>query len=67
VVEFNARFGDPETQVVLARLRNPLGALLYAAATGTLDLAEPLHWTEDVAVTVVVAAANYRGHPAYRR
>jgi phosphoribosylamine--glycine ligase len=63
VVEFNARFGDPETQVVLARLRNPLGALLYAAATGTLELTEPLHWTEDVAVTVVVAAANYPGTP----
>ncbi|HEY3603167.1 MAG TPA: phosphoribosylamine--glycine ligase, partial [Sporichthyaceae bacterium] len=63
VVEFNARFGDPETQVVLARLRNPLGTLLHAAATGTLDLAEPLRWTEDVAVTVVVAAANYPGTP----
>jgi phosphoribosylamine--glycine ligase len=63
VVEFNARFGDPETQVVLARLRNPLGTLLHAAATGALELAEPLRWTEDVAVTVVVAAANYPGTP----
>jgi phosphoribosylamine--glycine ligase len=63
VVEFNARFGDPETQVVLARLVTPLGALLYAAATGTLDACEPLRWTDDVAVTVVLAAANYPGTP----
>jgi phosphoribosylamine--glycine ligase len=63
VVEFNARFGDPETQVVLARLITPLGALLHAAATGTLDGCEPLRWTEDVAVTVVLAAANYPGTP----
>jgi phosphoribosylamine--glycine ligase len=63
VVEFNARFGDPETQVVLARLITPLGALLHAAATGTLDACEPLRWTEDVAVTVVLAAANYPGTP----
>jgi phosphoribosylamine--glycine ligase len=63
VVEFNARFGDPETQVVLARLRNPLGALLYAAATGGLDLVEPLRWHDGAAVTVVVAAPNYPGAP----
>jgi phosphoribosylamine--glycine ligase len=63
VVEFNARFGDPETQVVLARLITPLGALLHAAATGTLDGAEPLRWTNDVAVTVVLAAANYPATP----
>jgi phosphoribosylamine---glycine ligase len=63
VVEFNARFGDPETQVVLARLRNPLGALLYAAATGALERAEPLRWTDGAAVTVVVAAPNYPGPP----
>ncbi len=63
VVEFNARFGDPETQVVLARLRNPLGALLHAAATGTLDETEPLTWHDDVAVTVVVAAERYPSTP----
>ena len=63
VVEFNARFGDPETQVVLARLRTPLGALLHAAATGTLDRVEPLRWTDGAAVTVVVAAPNYPGPP----
>jgi len=63
VVEFNARFGDPETQVVLALLRNPLGALLEAAAIGRLDKAEPLTWREGSAVTVVVAAHNYPGTP----
>ncbi|MGQ0846029.1 MAG: phosphoribosylamine--glycine ligase [Sporichthyaceae bacterium] len=63
VVEFNARFGDPETQVVLARLRNPLGALLHAAATGTLEDTEPLRWRDDVAVTVVVAAERYPSTP----
>jgi phosphoribosylamine--glycine ligase len=63
VVEFNARFGDPETQVVLALLRNPLGSLLLAAATGELEKAEPLGWREGSAVTVVVAAPNYPGTP----
>ncbi|WP_092867514.1 phosphoribosylamine--glycine ligase [Quadrisphaera sp. DSM 44207] len=61
VVEFNARFGDPETQVVLARLRTPLGGLLHAAATGVLDDVPPLRWSRDAAVTVVVAAAGYPG------
>jgi phosphoribosylamine--glycine ligase len=63
VIEFNARFGDPETQVVLARLRSPLSALLRAAALGRLDLLEPLRWSGDAAVTVVVAAANYPDPP----
>lgn len=63
VVEFNARFGDPETQVVLERLRTPLGGLLYAAATGTLaDLGE-LTWHDRAAVTVVLAANGYPGAP----
>jgi phosphoribosylamine--glycine ligase len=61
VVEFNARFGDPETQVVLARLRTPLGGLLHAAATGRLHEIGPLEWSDDAAVTVVVAAAGYPG------
>jgi phosphoribosylamine--glycine ligase len=64
VVEFNARFGDPETQVVLARLRTPLGRLLYAAATGTLGAHPALEWSADAAVTVVVAASGYPGTPA---
>jgi phosphoribosylamine--glycine ligase len=63
VVEFNARFGDPETQVVLARLRNPLSDLLYAAALGKLAGYEPLRWTSGAAVCVVVAAANYPSTP----
>jgi len=63
VVEFNARFGDPETQVVLARLRSPLGTLLMAAATGTLDRVPPLRWSDSAAVTVVVAAPGYPGQP----
>jgi phosphoribosylamine--glycine ligase len=63
VIEFNARFGDPETQVVLARLRTPLGGLLLAAATGHLEEAPPLRWSEEHAVTVVVAAENYPGTP----
>ncbi len=61
VVEFNARFGDPETQVVLARLASPLGTLLDAAATGTLADLGPLRWHDAAAVTVVVAAHGYPG------
>jgi len=63
VVEFNCRFGDPETQAVLALLRTPLGTLLNAAATGTLDSVGPLQWQDGSAVTVVVAAENYPGRP----
>ena len=63
VVEFNCRFGDPETQAVLALLETPLGALLNAAATGTLDSVGPLQWQDGSAVTVVVAAENYPGRP----
>ncbi|WP_255949203.1 phosphoribosylamine--glycine ligase [Streptomyces odontomachi] len=63
VVEFNARFGDPETQVVLARLETPLAGLLLAAAKGTLDELAPLRWNDEAAVTVVVASHNYPGTP----
>jgi phosphoribosylamine---glycine ligase len=63
VIEFNARFGDPETQVVLARLVTPLGGLLYAAATGKLDEVAPLRWRPEHAVTVVVAARGYPVSP----
>lgn len=63
VVEFNARFGDPETQVVLARLGTPLAGVLLAAATGRLGELEPLHWRADSAVTVVVAAHGYPTDP----
>jgi phosphoribosylamine--glycine ligase len=63
VVEFNARFGDPETQVVLALLETPLAGLLHAAATGTLDRHPPLRWRDGYAVTVVLAALGYPAGP----
>jgi phosphoribosylamine--glycine ligase len=63
VVEFNARFGDPETQVVLPLLETPLAGLLYAAATGGLGGHPPLRWRDGAAVTVVLAAAGYPGTP----
>lgn len=63
VIEFNARFGDPETQVVLPRLRTPLSRLLLAAATGTLeDQPQPV-FTDDVAITVVLASEGYPEAP----
>jgi phosphoribosylamine--glycine ligase len=65
VVEFNCRFGDPETQAVLALLQSPLGALLYATATGTLADVAPLQWHDGYAVTVVLAAENYPGRPRF--
>ncbi|MDP1876601.1 MAG: phosphoribosylamine--glycine ligase [Actinomycetota bacterium] len=63
VIEFNARFGDPETQVVLANLRTPLASLLMASATGTLAGLPALSWQSGYAVTVVVAAAGYPADP----
>ncbi|PMR58727.1 phosphoribosylamine--glycine ligase [Verrucosispora sp. ts21] len=63
VIEFNARFGDPETQVVLALLETPLAGLLHAAATGTLADHPPLRWRAGAAVTVVVAAEGYPATP----
>ena len=63
VVEFNARFGDPEAQVVLALLETPLAGLLYAAATGSLAAHDQLRWRNGYAVTVVVAAAGYPESP----
>jgi phosphoribosylamine---glycine ligase len=63
VIEFNARFGDPETQVVLAMLETPLAGLLQAAATGTLAELPPLRWRAGAAVTVVVASRNYPATP----
>jgi phosphoribosylamine--glycine ligase len=63
VIEFNCRFGDPETQVVLALLRTPLAGLLNAVATGMLAEQPPLEWSDGAAVTVVVAAEGYPGTP----
>ncbi|WP_055586315.1 phosphoribosylamine--glycine ligase [Streptacidiphilus griseoplanus] len=63
VIEFNARFGDPETQVVLGRLKTPLAGVLYAAATGRLGELAPLRWSDGAAVTVVIAAEGYPAAP----
>ena len=59
VIEFNARFGDPETQVVLRRLTSSLSGLLYKAATGQLNGATAPDFTKDVAITVVLASEGY--------
>ncbi|HEY4019434.1 MAG TPA: phosphoribosylamine--glycine ligase [Pseudonocardiaceae bacterium] len=63
VIEFNARFGDPEIQAVLALLNTPLAGLLNAAATGTLAEQPPLDWQPGAAVAVVIAAEGYPGLP----
>jgi phosphoribosylamine---glycine ligase len=63
VIEFNARFGDPETQVVLPRLASPLSALLHGAATGTLHEADAPTFRPDAAVGVVLASDGYPGDP----
>lgn len=63
VIEFNARFGDPETQVVLARLKTPLASVLLNASTGNLAAEPPLRWSDGAAVTVVIASHNYPGTP----
>jgi phosphoribosylamine--glycine ligase len=63
VIEFNARFGDPETQAVLALLESPLAGLLHAAATERLAGQPAPWWRAGAAVTVVVAAEGYPGTP----
>ncbi|MET0354792.1 MAG: phosphoribosylamine--glycine ligase [Plantibacter flavus] len=67
VIEFNARFGDPETQVVLPRLVTPLSALLLGSATGTLDQQPRPAFAEASAVTVVLASQNYPETPVTGR
>ena len=62
VIEFNARFGDPETQVLIPRLKTPLATLLYKAATNSLDDVA-LEWRDESAVTVVLAAPGYPDAP----
>jgi phosphoribosylamine--glycine ligase len=62
VIEFNARFGDPETQVVLEKLQSPLSELLLAAATGSLanyESGNPLKWDDNYYCNVVLASAGY--------
>jgi phosphoribosylamine--glycine ligase len=63
VIEFNCRFGDPETQSVLALLKSPISALFLAASTGTLAELPALEWENGYAVTVVVAAEGYPNRP----
>jgi phosphoribosylamine---glycine ligase len=65
VVEFNARFGDPETQSVLDRLGTPLAGLLAACADGDLASAAPVSWLPGAAVTVVIAAEGYPASPVH--
>jgi len=63
VIEFNARFGDPETEVLLPRLQTPLAQLLLKAATRDLKDHPPLLWSEQSAVTVVLASEGYPASP----
>jgi len=67
VIEFNARFGDPETQVVLPRLVTPLSGLLFAAATGGLGSLPRPEFSDQVAVTVVLASEGYPEDPVTGR
>ena len=67
VIEFNARFGDPETQVVLPRLVDPLSELLLAAASGHLEDCSRPAFAEAVAVTVVLASEGYPQAPVTGR
>lgn len=67
VIEFNARFGDPETQVVLPRLVTPLSTLLFAAATGSLAALPRPEFSPDVAVAVVLASEGYPEDPVIGR
>jgi phosphoribosylamine--glycine ligase len=62
VIEFNARFGDPETQVLIPLLKTPLARLLYKAATRNLEGVK-LEWKNQSAVTVVLAAQGYPTSP----
>jgi phosphoribosylamine--glycine ligase len=63
VVEFNCRFGDPETQAILALLRTSLAGLLHATASGRLAEQPELEWAPGAAIVVVVAAEGYPGTP----
>jgi phosphoribosylamine--glycine ligase len=63
LIEYNARFGDPECQVLMTRLESDLAALLFAAAAGQVDDAPPARFSKDFALTVVMAANGYPGRP----
>ena len=62
LIEYNVRFGDPETQVLMMRLRSDILAALRATSDGTLDSLD-LKWSDDTALTVVMAANGYPGTP----
>ncbi|MFM2432772.1 MAG: hypothetical protein RLZZ511_3986 [Cyanobacteriota bacterium] len=61
VIEFNCRFGDPETQAILPLLETPLDTLMLACANGTLDQQPPIAWQSGAAACVVMAAPGYPG------
>jgi phosphoribosylamine---glycine ligase len=63
LIEYNARFGDPECQVLMMRLESDLAALLLACAEGKLAQAEPTRFSAQTALTVVLAAQGYPGTP----
>ncbi len=63
VIEFNARFGDPETQSLMALLESPLSPLLYGAATGSLADVAPPRWRDGASLSVVLAAHGYPATP----
>ena len=66
LIEYNARFGDPECQVLMMRLESDLLALMLAAAEGRLATAEPPRFSNEAALTVVLAARGYPDAPATR-
>ena len=63
LIEYNARFGDPETQVMMMRYQGDLAALLHAVATGRLAGFGPIEFSDETALTVVMAAKGYPGMP----
>jgi len=63
VIEFNARFGDPETQAVMARVDGDIAPLLLRAANGTLEASDSVPFSNDAAVVVVLASEGYPAHP----
>ena len=67
VIEFNARFGDPETQVVLPRMVTPLSTVLYASAVGGLASQPAIEFTNDAVITVVLASESYPDTPVTGR
>ena len=63
VIEFNARFGDPETQVILERLKTPISKIFISAITGELEKLQKLEWSDNHAVVVIRAANGYPENP----